>query len=157
MGVLVPQEIPNVDEVTKSSSHCQWAQARCTVLYSWLPGGVPLSQMHGKQVQQRQWFKLTQTPDISKVLRPAPWGKSGSFCHGKRVVSRAREAGSSSAVCLRELAQVSFQKACTSERLAMGGHEEEEEMLVLSSVWLFATPWISPPGSPVHGFLKPLG
>ena len=50
------------------------------------------------------------------------------------MVSRAREAGSSSAVCLRELAQVSFQKACTSERLAIGGHEEEEEMLVLSSV-----------------------
>lgn len=52
----------------------------------------------------------------------------------ERVVSRALEAGSSSAVCLRELAQVSFQKACISKRLAIGGHEEEDEMLVLSSV-----------------------
>ena len=73
MGVLVHQETPNVDEVTKSSSHCQWAQAHCSPLLL-TPGGGPLSQMHGKQVQQRQWFKLTQTPDISKVLRPAPWG-----------------------------------------------------------------------------------
>ena len=47
----------------------KWAQASCRVLYSWLHGGGPLSQMHGKQVQRRQWFK-THT-DTS----PKSWGQ----------------------------------------------------------------------------------
>ena len=49
---------------------------------------------------------------------------------------------------------MSFQKACTSERLAIGGREEDDEMFVLSSVRLFATPWTSPPASSVHGFFQ---
>jgi len=97
MGVLVHQAIPKDDEVTRSSSHCQVSSGQLQSPLLLTPWGRAFKPDAWKAGSAKTVIQNSHR-HVSKVLRPAPWRKSGSLCHRKRVVSRAREAGSSWAV-----------------------------------------------------------